>query len=191
VTTDTPRDKLYRDTARRIVEIIYPEASPERKGNAMRTVVHQMRESLALMTHDIREFHEKFGLGYDGPPRLLSHDLRELRAKRLIEEAEEYLNADLSEEQDEDGVNFQATPEEQMEAELDALVDVVYVALGTAYLSGYPFAKAWQRVHAANMAKVRAERAEDSKHGSTYDIIKPEGWVPPSHKDLLFPSAEG
>jgi predicted HAD superfamily Cof-like phosphohydrolase len=43
----------------------------------------------------------------------------------------------------------------------------------------------WNDVHRANMTKERALRAEQSKRGSTYDIIKPAGWVPPQSEELV------
>lgn len=49
---------------------------------------------------------------------------------------------------------------------------------------GVDFAEAWKRVQAANMAKMRVERAADSKRGSGFDVIKPPGWTPPNHADL-------
>jgi predicted HAD superfamily Cof-like phosphohydrolase len=67
----------------------------------------------------------------------------------------------------------------------DGIIDLVYVSLGLAYFCKLPFNEGWQRVHWANMKKVRAERPEDSKRGSTYDIIKPEGWEAPKLSDLL------
>lgn len=52
-------------------------------------------------------------------------------------------------------------------------------------LNRWDFPEAWDRVHKANMAKERATCAEDSKHGSAQDIIKPEGWTAPDHRDLF------
>lgn len=50
----------------------------------------------------------------------------------------------------------------------------------------------WNDVQRANMSKERALKATDSKRGSTYDVIKPEGWLPPQtdaiiarHRELL------
>lgn len=85
---------------------------------------------------------------------------------------------------------------------LDALCDLVYVAVGTAYLYGWDFNEAFRRVHRANMEKTRAyvppystdpevireafERAKSlSKRNSAYDIVKPEGWVAPVLNDLV------
>jgi predicted HAD superfamily Cof-like phosphohydrolase len=67
----------------------------------------------------------------------------------------------------------------------DALIDLVYVALGTAYLHGFDFDEGWARVHAANMKKVRAETDEQSKRGTSYDVVKPDGWEPPDLSDLV------
>lgn len=52
-------------------------------------------------------------------------------------------------------------------------------------LNRWNFPEAWKRVQAANMAKVRASSAAESKHGSTQDIIKPAGWTAPCHRDLF------
>lgn len=46
-------------------------------------------------------------------------------------------------------------------------------------IRGYNFAGAWKEVHAANMKKVRALRPDDSKRGTAYDVVKPDGWTPP------------
>ena len=52
-------------------------------------------------------------------------------------------------------------------------------------LNRWNFPAAWDRVHKANMAKERATSADQSKHGSAQDIIKPAGWTAPDHRDLF------
>lgn len=52
-------------------------------------------------------------------------------------------------------------------------------------LNRWQFNEAWKRVHAANMAKVRAASAAESKHGSAQDIVKPAGWTAPDHRNLF------
>lgn len=133
---------------------------------------------------DIVEFHEKFGLEYSGSPRRLGEELAKFRAGFMAEELGEYC---LSE-----GETKILVREVQrclipapIEKQLDALVDLVYVALGTAYLQGFDFNEAWRRVHEANMKKIRVPFAIDSARGSTYDVIKPEGWSPPDLSDLV------
>lgn len=119
---------------------------------------------------DIAAFHEKFKLGYNGSPRELQDDLLSFRVKFLQEELDEYKEAAVT---------------GNMEKQFDALIDLVYVALGTAYLQGFPFQQGWRRVHLANMAKVRAKRPEDSVRGSGFDVVKPAGWTAPTFIDLL------
>lgn len=122
---------------------------------------------------DIAQFHRKFFLPPVAPvPSQLPVDMAEFRAKFMQEEVDEYKKA---------------VAEGDLEGQLDALVDLVYVAMGTAYLQGLPFNCAWDRVQAANMAKIRAVRESDSKRGSLYDVVKPEGWTPPRHLDLIDP----
>lgn len=43
----------------------------------------------------------------------------------------------------------------------------------------------WVDVQRANMSKERALKAGDSKRGSTWDVIKPEGWVPPRTAEII------
>ena len=100
----------------------------------------------------------------------LTEDVQKFRSKFLQEELDEY---------------NQAIDKKDHEKAFDGLIDLIYVALGTAYLHGYDFDAGWERVHAANMAKVRCFREGDSTRGSTWDVIKPAGWTAPVLKDLL------
>jgi predicted HAD superfamily Cof-like phosphohydrolase len=150
---------------------------------------------------DIADFHQKFDLTYDGNARQLPNDLIEFRIGFMQEELDEYVThasetaveltgPEGDDHSQENGGGF--TPDKDavvagLEGQLDALVDLVYVALGTAYLQGFKFEEAWARVHAANMRKKRAEPdGSDSKRGSPNDVVKPEGWVAPSHTDLVI-----
>lgn len=122
------------------------------------------------ITRDISDFHVKFGNDYSGKPRNLPDDLLNFRVRFLEEELTEYKHAAIS---------------EDLEGQLDALVDLVYVAIGTAYLQGFNFQEAWKRVHAANMRKVRATDAAQSKRGHSSDVVKPVGWEAPDLSDLV------
>lgn len=57
----------------------------------------------------------------------------------------------------------------------DALADLVYVAIGTAYMMGLPFQAIWDAVQKANMGKVRG----GTKRNMRIDAMKPAGWVAP------------
>lgn len=77
-----------------------------------------------------------------------------------------------------------ASATNDLEGMLDALVDLTYVVLGTAYLHGFDFNEAFRRVHEANMKKIRAVSKHDSKRGTSYDVVKPAGWEPADLSDL-------
>jgi predicted HAD superfamily Cof-like phosphohydrolase len=137
---------------------------------------------------DVAAFHEKFGLTVEDPhrgPRLVLGELALLRQARTYEEQHEYENATNQAHAALKAGDIDLVTKLLAE-QVDALVDLVYIVLGTAYLHGFDFNEAWRRVHEKNMEKVRAERAEQSKHGSTFDIIKPAGWEPPNHLDLVI-----
>jgi predicted HAD superfamily Cof-like phosphohydrolase len=121
------------------------------------------------LVSDIEDFHVKFGVPAHDKPKGLTGEMARFRLARLREELDEY---------------EKALNEEDAEGQCDALVDLTYIAIGTAYISGFRFSEAHGRVHDANMKKVRAKRTEDSRHGTTYDIIKPEGWTPCNLRDL-------
>lgn len=118
----------------------------------------------------VAAFHEKFCVPSANAPTLLDPDTLEFRMKLMSEELREYR---------------EASEAGDLEGQLDALVDLVYVTLGTAYVAGLPFAEAFRRVHSANMQKVRASDASESKRGSGLDVVKPEGWEPASLADLV------
>lgn len=119
----------------------------------------------------VQEFNEKFGLPL-GAENVLATDKAaiEYRHKFLQEEVDEFKEA--------------AEAGDWVKA-FDALLDIVYVAQGTGLFMGVDPLK-WrlgvEAVHKANMAKVRTQRPEDSKRGSGFDVIKPEGWTPPEAK---------
>lgn len=118
----------------------------------------------------VREFHNKFGLEYKGPPRKLSKDEQKFRIKCLREELGEY----------EEAVEI-----DDAEGQLDALVDLVYFALGTAHRCGWDFDTAFNRVHYANMQKsVESNRQRRDFH---LEITKPVNWIPPDLSSLVVP----
>ena len=138
---------------------------------------------------DIAEFHQKFGIEYRGRARVLPPELAKFRIKFLKEELREYVKtADAAAKaiKQQRPTSFDDEVAYNLEHMLDALVDLVYVALGTAHLHGFDFDEAWRRVHEANMKKQRAERRADSKRKSKFDVVKPPGWRPPRMQDLVI-----
>lgn len=148
------------------------------------------------MIGDVNAFHAKFGQEYTGKPRALPDDLFDFRVKFHDEETGEYRDEQLNlldaiKRQDRrDIIN-------SLELQLDALVDAVWVLLGTADLQfgRAAFIAAWRRVVAANIAKVRKDATADgdgsvdSGRAPKYDIVKPAGWTAPDHRDLVSDNA--
>lgn len=123
-------------------------------------------------TEMVREFQERFGQGYVGPPRELPASVASLRKKLVAEEADELVLA---------------IDRGELHEQLDAIVDLLYVTIGTATAMGFGevLARAFGRVHDANMRKVLVESRHGSKRDSAWDIVKPEGWVKPDLRDLV------
>lgn len=126
---------------------------------------------------DIGLFHTKFGLFPPNKPTVFGPELGAFRLKFLKEELKEY----------EDAYNMDADVHDpQKLADMaDALVDLVYVAIGTLHLLGISFTEVWDEVQRANISKQRAEKANDSKRGSTFDVIKPPGWKAPDVEEIV------
>ena len=132
------------------------------------------------MSHynDVRDFHLKFGVPTEADvdhPQLPSRDVVSYRKNFLQEELDEF--------------EF-ATENGDLANAADALLDLVYVAYGTALLMGISpdcWNELWNDVQRANMAKERATGADDSrsKRSHSLDVVKPEGWVGPNGTAIL------
>jgi len=66
---------------------------------------------------------------------------------------------------------------------VDALIDLVVVAVGTLDSFEVDGQLAWDRVHAANMAKERGIKPGRPNPLGLPDLMKPEGWTAPTHVD--------
>lgn len=117
-------------------------------------------------------FQAKFAQGYTGPPRELPASVASLRKKLILEEAQELIDA---------------IDRGELHEQLDALVDLLYVVLGTSNLMGFNdvIDEAFRRVHLANMEKIPAPSRLESKRDSGWDIVKPPGWKKPDLRDLI------
>ena len=117
---------------------------------------------------DVRDFQTKFGqLVGDKPRHLTKRKLLE-RIAQMQEELDEFKDAVEA-----DDIADQA----------DALVDLVYFALGTANHMGLPWQALWDDVQRANMSKVAGVKPE---RGFLVDCIKPEGWEGPKTMAILL-----
>lgn len=135
----------------------------------------QFDETFGKMTmyDTIVAFHEKFGIEMPEEPIKLPNDVSEYRIGFMQEELDEYVTSiDLSE-------------------KIDALVDLVVVAMGTAYMHGFDWDAHWELVYEKNMQKRRAKEASESKRGHSLDIIKPREWTPPDHEPIIDDTLDG
>lgn len=121
---------------------------------------------------DVKAFHVKFGLPHSQLPQLLEPDIYRFRTDFMAEELREF---------------DEAMEVADLPHAADALIDLVYVAMGTAVMMGIPWQLLWDAVQAANMNKVRASNAEDERsvRKHTLDVVKPPGWQPPNIQYLL------
>jgi len=110
--------------------------------------------------YDVLLFHQKFQLLYFVSPGHLTQRKLEERIAFMQEELDEFITAAHA---------------QDLIGQADALLDLVYVALGTAGMLGLPWEPLWKIVHEANMKKER--RA--SLTGDHHDVTKPLGWIAP------------
>ncbi|MBN1332459.1 MAG: hypothetical protein JW971_01735 [Synergistales bacterium] len=107
----------------------------------------------------VKTFHENFNAPVAEEPRMLSMERALARAAWMREEVDEFLEAG------------------DIYAQADAMIDLIYFALGTMVEMGIPPEELFDAVQHANMQKLwpdgKAHFREDGK------IIKPEGWEPP------------
>ncbi len=119
------------------------------------------------MARDVERFlREVVGLDLPTGPRMLAGDRLAYAVDHLYEEFEEFREAVT------------------LEGQLDALVDLAYVALGRILEMGVSPALAFDAVHRANMTKLPSgtDRREQ-------DAVKPRGWQPPDFTRALSISA--
>lgn len=116
---------------------------------------------------DVKDFHTKYEVPVAPRPMLLNPETLEFRKKFMVEELTEFLQSHVK---------------GDVEGCADALIDLVYVAMGTAVMMGLDWQPMWDEVQRANMSKVRATSASQSKRGTALDVVKPEGWRGPDHK---------
>ncbi len=120
---------------------------------------------------DVVAFHEKYKVPCAAQPSLLDEITTAYRVNFMQEELNEFLSS---------------YNQNDLEGCADALVDLVYVAMGTAVIMGLPWEQLWKEVQRANMEKRLAKPdGSDSKRGSPLDVIKPPGWVGPDHSAAL------
>ena len=112
------------------------------------------------MYDKVLEFRRKMELPVSNTPRLLPADQVSYFSRFIMEELSEFLRAN---------------EEQNLVDASDALVDLVYVALGMSHSMGLPFDKMFDVVHNCNMQKEPASTYFRSLRGSQYDVVKQIG----------------
>ena len=130
---------------------------------------------------DIEDMHRKYGVN----PVVRNFDKDKLEA--FLKFRIDFLQEELDEMRSA-VVNRQAGKIDASTAAddvVDALIDLCVVAIGTLNAYDVNAYEAWDRVHKANMNKEVGVKASRSNPLGLPDLIKPEGWVAPTHKDNL------
>ena len=130
---------------------------------------------------DIEDMHQKYGVN----PVVRNFDKDKLEA--FLKFRIDFLQEELDEMRSA-VVNRQAGKIDASTAAddvVDALIDLCVVAIGTLNAYDVNAYEAWNRVHKANMNKEVGVKVSRPNPLGLPDLIKPEGWVAPTHKDNL------
>lgn len=117
--------------------------------------------------YDIEDMHTKYGVN----KKVSEFDTEKLR--QFLQFRVNFLEEELQELKD--NMN---NPEEIV----DALIDLCVVAIGTLDAFQINAGLAWDVVHDANMNKEVGIKPSRPNPLGLPDLIKPEGWTPPSHE---------
>ena len=117
----------------------------------------------------IEEMHEKFGF-------------KEVIADFTKEQHQGHLDLRLNMIQEEYFELCEAVDNKDAEETVDALIDIIVFAIGTLDLFDVDIDKAYSGVMQANLQKNKGVKPGRPNPMGFPDLIKPEGWVAPSHK---------
>ena len=123
---------------------------------------------------DIHDMHAKYGVDKWVSEKIINGDTKKLQAFLKFRLA--FLDEELTETINAAGVK---DPEEIV----DGLIDLCVVAIGTLDSFGIDAYQAWDRVHAANMAKAVGVKESRPNQLGLPDLIKPKDWKAPDHSD--------
>ena len=125
---------------------------------------------------DINDMHAKFGV-HKWVQAELQSDNDWSRLNKFLEFRLKFLQEELDE------TRAAALIDKDPEEIVDGLIDLCVVAIGTLDAFGVDAHKAWDAVHKANMAKEPGVKESRPNPLGLPDLVKPEGWEGPSHKD--------
>jgi len=117
---------------------------------------------------DVADFYTKvLKLPIPDKPVMMQPTTQASRVELLMEEVKELEDATTIEDQ------------------ADALIDVLYLALGGLIAMGIVPGAAFEIVHEANMRKVAGANEKRPAAGKAGDAVKPRGWTPPDLSPAL------
>lgn len=111
----------------------------------------------------VKEFHKAFECPVSETPVMLTLDRAKMRAGFMQEEIEEFIEA------------------ENIYEQADAMIDLIYFALGTLVEMGVKPEKLFDIVHEANMSKLWSDGQVHRRKGDG-KVIKPPEWEDPEPK---------
>lgn len=114
----------------------------------------------------VKDFHKAFNHPYAEIPTLMGMDTAKNRYKWMQEEIDEFL---------------EATEEGDLYEQVDAMIDVMYFALGTLVQLGVSPAEVFKVVQDANMSKLWEDGKPRFREGDG-KVIKPPTWKDPHDK---------
>lgn len=110
----------------------------------------------------VKDFHIKFNTPVSENPKMLDKERAKKRYSWMLEEINEFIDS------------------KNITEQADAMIDLIYFALGTLVEMGIKPSKLFEIVHDANMSKLwedgKPHYAQDGK------IIKPKSWQDPYFK---------
>lgn len=118
---------------------------------------------------DMNEMHAKFGV-HDAVSKMDANKLAEFLQFRITCLQEELDELKVAQNGDD---------------AVDALIDLSVFAIGTLDLFGIDAEMAWDRVYKANITKEVGIKAARPNPLGLPDLVKPEGWTAPTHKDNI------
>lgn len=127
-----------------------------------------MPRTLADLSHLVKEFNDQItGLPMPLKPTRLDPDRKHWAIGAFSEEIQEFHDSN------------------NLQDETDALLDLIYFALGRLIEMGIPIRACFEVIQGANMLKVRGELSK--RPGSKgHDAVKPEGWTAPDFSEFLL-----
>lgn len=144
--------------------------------NTKRTIKipRRNKDMVDKMIQDIAEMHNKFGVN----PVIESLDKEKLA--KFLEFRINFLQEELDEMKE---AASSMSGIDDADEVVDALIDLMVVSIGTLDAFNINTTEAWNRVHEANMAKNPGVKEGRPNPLGLPDLVKPEGWTAPCHKD--------